>query len=108
MTKKEKYTALDHKEHGVGGVIRGELRYRDQDREFVPGVMYAVVFFPKIEGIGKATWHGIHDVGTLARTPELAISKFMERITESETWETYHKAGHRVRRVRIADLGDAA
>ena len=80
---------------------------RKQDRRAKPGTFYVVVFFPRIHGIPSAEiCH--HNLGTLAASKAAAISKFMDQIAQGEKWANYQRAGHRVRRVRITDLGDAA
>ena len=45
---------LNHRKHGVGGMTFMRPDSRKQDRRAKAAVMYAVVFFPKISGIGKA------------------------------------------------------
>ena len=66
-----------------------------------------MIFFPKITGLMKASvdFYGLHK--TLSQSPEAAIAKFMDSIKQGETWDTYQDAGHRVRKVKISDLGDA-
>lgn len=68
---------------------------------------YAVVFFPRITGIGEATLGFPTVWETLSQTSEAAIAKFLDRIAKGQTWETYADAGHKVRKVRIDDMGDA-
>lgn len=92
---------------GVGGVVTKKPRLRKQDRRAKPGEMYAVIFFPRISSLGPAGIHFFEISGTLAQSPEAARIRFMDRIKQGESWESYHKAGHRIRRVRITDLGDA-
>ena len=107
-TRPYKFYALVHPGGPRGGVIataKRPMRRRKQDRRAKAFDGYAVIFFPKITNLGKArisqmVWN------TLAQTPEAAISKFMDGM-KGETWETYHDAGHRVRKVRLSDLGDA-
>lgn len=101
-----KYYALIHP-GGMGGVVRGKPEMREQDKEAAPAEGYAVVFFPKISGIGPASLDWPRIGATLARTPEAAIAKFMDGVAEGQTWETYYDGGNRVRRVRVVDLGDA-
>jgi hypothetical protein len=91
---------------GMRGLLLKKPRMRKQDSKFKPGEFYAVVFFPKITRIGSATAAWPSTIETLARSPEAAIVKFMDRIKQGESWETYHDAGHRGRRVKITDLGD--
>lgn len=92
---------------GPGGVVLRKPRPRKQDRRAQSAEMYAVIFFPKITGIGKAHVHfyGVHE--SLAQSPEAAKVKFMDRIRKGEKWETYAQAGHRVRKIKIVDMGDA-
>lgn len=92
---------------GPGGLMLEKPGLREQDAEFEPGEFYAVVFFPKIGGLGPASAHFPSTITTLSNSPEAAIVKFMDGILQGETWETYHDAGHRVRKVRVTDLGDA-
>ena len=106
MSEDEKFYALVHA-GGPGGVLRRKPRMRKQDKRAQSAEMYAVVFFPKITGIGKAMIWPNDIAQTLANTPETAIARFMDKIAKSETWETYHDAGHRVRKVKVMDLGDA-
>jgi hypothetical protein len=91
------------------GIVRSRsgLKMRKQDRRAKSDEMYAVVFFPKITGIGKAQigFYSLRD--TLSATPEAAKARFMDGIARGEKWETYHDAGHRIRRVKVIDMGDA-
>ena len=89
------------------GVVREEPSFREQDAKAASAEAFAVVFFPKITGIGHASLDFPRTSSTLSQTREAAISKFMDGIRTGEVWKTYHDAGHRVRRVRITDLGDA-
>jgi len=90
-----------------GGIVMEEPAPQRQDSEAEPADLYAVVFFPRISGIGPAevNFYGLE--ARLAQSPEAAIVKFMDGIAPGKTWETYHHAGHRVRKLRITDLGDA-
>lgn len=92
---------------GIGGVMIKKPKLRKQDAKFVPGVYYAVVWFPKLDCIGRAygSFNAIHE--TLAQSPEAAVTRYLDRIHPSNTWENAHAAGNRVRRVKITDLGDA-
>jgi hypothetical protein len=91
----------------VKGIIQKEPKMRKQDKKFRPGEFYAVVFFPKITLIGKAGAH-FHEVSnTISQSPDAAKTRFMDGIKQGEKWETYVKAGHRIRKVRVVDLGDA-
>lgn len=105
-SRKIEWVALDWKKHGVGGAVRGPLKYREQDKRATSDAGYAVVFFPRIKGIGRAHLH-MYLRETLSHSPQAAVTKFMDRIARSETWATYFKAGHRVRKIKLTDLGDA-
>ena len=89
------------------GIVREEPVFQEQDAKASSAEGYAVVFFPKITGLGKATLDFPGVARTLSQTPEAAISKFMDAIKSGQKWSTYHDAGHRVRRLRFTDLGDA-
>ncbi len=92
---------------GPGGFTRIEPRPQVQDSEAIPGEGYVVAFFPKIDTLGPASLDWPSTWETLSRSPEAAISKFMDKIRRGEKWETYRDAGHCVRHVRIIDLGPA-
>lgn len=92
---------------GPRGLVLEEPKMQEQDKEFEPGVFYAVIFFPKITGIGKATGQWPRIMDTLSNSPEAAKTKFMDGISKHESWQTYVDAGHKIRRVKITDLGDA-
>lgn len=94
---------------GPKGLInrRQKPKERKQDNRATSCEGYAVIFFPKITGIGKANMWMWRTVETVSQTPEAAIIKFMDKIKKGEKWETYYDAGHRVRKVRLVDLGDA-
>lgn len=102
-----KFTELDPRKHGVGGLLIGGVKPRKQDRRALAGEGYAVVFFPKYTKLGKAHLHFFGIDRSFSRSPEAAISKFMDGIARSETWKQMARAGHRVRKVKIIDLGDA-
>lgn len=87
------------------GIVLTEPKLREQDKEALPEEGYIVVFFPKIDCLGPAQIGFLNR--TLSQSAEAARVKFMDRIVPGQTWETYAHAGHRVRRVRIIDLGDA-
>ncbi len=106
IARRREWAWLDPKKHGIGGAVPAPLRYRKQDRRAIGDTGYAVVFFPRIHGIGKAALH-MYLRETLSHSPEAAVSKFMDRIARSETWKTYYTAGHRVRKIKLVDLGDA-
>ena len=88
------------------GLIGGCLQMREQDEIFEPAEYYAVVFFPRVDFLGPATakWPSVLD--TISNSPEASITKFMDRIVKSESWESYAEAGHKVRKILISDLGD--
>lgn len=104
----KKFYALIHP-GAPGGVVTKEPEMREQDAEFEPSDYYAVVFFPKITGIGKAqVW--FHQIApTISCSPEAAKAKFMDRpksVKEALSWEQYEEAGWKIRKIRISDLGD--
>ena len=106
MDDDHKFYALIHP-GGPGGAVSRKPRMRKQDKRAKSAEFYAVVFFPKITGIGPA---GIchYDINTtISLSPEAAKAKFMDRITKGQKWETYADAGHRIRKVKVLDLGDA-
>lgn len=92
-----------------GGISlkRPRPRLRKQDKRALPVDMYAVVFFPKITTMGRASvsFYGVN--GTLATSPQTAIAKFMDSTAKGQKWRTYQNAGHRVRKIRVVDMGDA-
>lgn len=104
--KASKFYQLVHP-GGPGGLLTTKPKLRKQDKRAKSKEGYAVVFFPKITQLGAAAiWH--REVAeTFSQSAEAAQAKFMDGIKQGETWETYHDAGHRVRRVRVIDLGDA-
>lgn len=104
--KEQKFYELIHP-GSVRGLVLRKPRMRKQDRRFKSSEYYAVVFFPKITGLGKADAGWPNTAETLSRSPEAAKAKFMDHIAKSETWGTYEHAGHKIRRVKIVDLGDA-
>lgn len=101
------YSVLDLKKHGVGGLIKGPIKLRKQDRRASPGEFYIAAFFPKVHGVGKATlgWHSNYE--TLSKSPAAAKVKFIDRMAKGESWTEYEKAGWRIRKVKISDMGDA-
>lgn len=104
---KNKYYALIHPGAPRGFLFKKPRVRKKQQKRFESGFFYAVIFFPKITGIGNASANFPRTTETLSQSPEAAISKFMDGIKQGETWETYHDAGHRVRKVKVTDLGDA-
>ncbi len=105
MSKDKKFYELVHP-GGPSGIVPWKPRMRKQDKRAKPAEMYAVVFFPKITSIGPAQvdFYGVRT--TLANSAEAAKTLFMDRIAKGEKWKTYHEAGHRIRKIRISDLGD--
>jgi hypothetical protein len=101
-----KFYILDHKKDGVGGVVTTKPTTRKQDRRASPEFMYAVIFFPKISGIGKASVNFFAIRDTLSATPAAARVRFLDRLAKGCTWAQYARAGHKVRRVKITDVGD--
>ncbi len=106
MSADKRFYALIHP-GGPGGLVLEKPEMREQDEKFESDDFYAVVFFPKITGIGNACLHYTALTETLANSPEAARVKFMDRIAKKEKWETYVDAGHKIRRIQIIDLGDA-
>jgi hypothetical protein len=88
------------------GLVCKEPEFREQDAEALPVEGYAVIFFPKISGLGRATMAFYSAERTFSQTPEAAITKFLDGLSKGQTWETYADAGHKVRRVKMIDLGD--
>lgn len=110
---KRKWYTLDPKKHGVGGLTLKNpgMKPRKEDKKAKAWEGYAVVFFPQYE-LGFKASIGFHDTNrTLSQTAEAARVKYSDHIggneSPDEKWKTYHKAGHRVRKVRIIDLGPA-
>lgn len=103
MSKPKKFYTLNHKKHGIGGVSSIKPTQRKQDRRAKTSVRYAMVFFPKIDGIGPATldWDVL-----LTMRPESAPVVFMDRIAPSEQLKTYKAAGWRLRKIKLTDMGD--
>ncbi len=89
------------------GVLSKKPKRRKQDKVALSEEMYAVVFFPKLNFMGPAQvdFYGVRT--TLAKSPEAAKVLFMDRIARGEKWEVYQDAGHRIRKIKISDLGDA-
>lgn len=108
---KRKWYELDPKKHGVGGLSPYMPKPRKQDRRAKPWEGYAVIFFPQYKIGFKAEIGMMSTEETLSQTPEAARVKYADRIGGPEhpakKWAHYHKAGHRVRRIRIVDLGPA-
>lgn len=100
------YYALNPKVLGVMGIVKGEPVLREQDEQAIAEEFFAVVFFPRLELLGPArvNFFGLH----LSQSREAAIVKFLDSMALEQTWEEYERAGHKVRRVRVTDLGDAA
>ena len=98
------FTELDLKKHGVGGLVKGRLRERKQDRRAKPLEMYAVAWFPKYTRLGPARLTHWQAIPSMAHTPELAIAKFLDGTPNK--WDSLYEAGWRVRRVKLSDIGD--
>ncbi len=100
----KKFYSLDHKKHGIGGVTSIKPARRKQDAKAKSSIRYAMVFFPKIDGIGPATldW----DV-KLTMRPESADVVFMDNIARDDDLKTYKSAGWRLRKIKLIDMGDA-
>lgn len=112
MIGKKKWYELDHKIHGIGGLSPKYPKRRKQDRRAKAWEGYAVIFFPQYEMSGMRAEVGFLETQeTLSQTAEAARIKYADRIggtgNPDKKWEEYNKAGHRVRRVRIIDLGPA-
>lgn len=108
---KRKWYKLDPKKHGVAGLSPHTPKRRKEDRRAAPWEGYAVIFFPQYE-IGQKAAVGFYGTAaTLSQTAEAARVKFADSIGGKESpdkkWAEYHKAGHRVRRIKIVDLGPA-
>lgn len=88
------------------GLLDKKPEPRPQDKEARPAELYCVAFFPKIN-IGSADINFYSLDRTLSQSPETAVAKFMDGMAKDQKWETFSDAGHRVRKVRIIDLGDA-
>jgi len=107
--RETKWYTLDPKKHGAGGITKRMPKPRKQDNRARAWEGYAVVFFPQYE-IGFKATVGFHQtLDTLSQTPEAARVRFADNIGGAESpdvkWKEYHKAGHRVRKVRVIDLG---
>ena len=107
----KKLYGLDHKKHGIGGVVTGYPKKRKEDKLATHLEGYAVVFFPQYKLNFRASIWDQNILETLSKTPETAIVKFCDRIggkkTLKQKWKQYSEAGHRVRKVKIIDMGKA-
>jgi hypothetical protein len=70
---------------------------------------YVVAFFMRPE-VGKQEpiilSHVIRE--TLSTTPQMARLKWCDNVHQGQReWKKYQRAGHRIRKIRITDLGDA-
>ena len=107
--KKTKWYEMDPKKHGMAGLSKFPIKPRKQDHRAKPWYGYAVILFPQYELGWKATigFHGTQE--TLSQSAEGARVKYADRIGGKESpdkkWARYHNAGHRVRKVKIIDLG---
>lgn len=108
---KRKWYELDPKKHGIGGITPHMPKPRKQDRRAKRMDAYAVIFFPQYKLGFRATIDFLATHETISQTPEAARVKFADRIGgpghPAQKWRDFHKAGHRVRRIRIIDLGPA-
>lgn len=106
---KKKWYELDPKKHGVAGLQPHMPKPRKEDRRATSWEGYAVIFFPQYQIRMKADVGFRNTNETLSQTPEAARVKFADCIggpdSPDKKWLTYHKAGHRVRRIRVTDLG---
>lgn len=109
--KKHYWYELDPKRHGIAGLSKTFPKKRKQDRRAKPMEGYAVVFFPQYKLGWKAQMGFCDTEETISQTAEAARVKYADRIGgkdhPAKKWEEYHAAGHRVRRIRIIDLGPA-
>ena len=108
---RKKWYEMDPKVTWVAGLSPTRLKRRKEDRRAAPWEGYAVIFFPQYNIGIKASVGFSSTEETLSQTAEAARVKFADRIGGKDhpdkKWKGYHKAGHRVRRVRIIDLGPA-
>ena len=80
------------------------LRPRKQDKIFPDETMFAVVFFPKIEGMkARCPAYCVHE--TAATTANKAKAKFLA--TTIGGWKKYNTAGWQIRKIKITDIGRA-
>jgi hypothetical protein len=111
MIGKKKWYELDPRKHGVGGIQPHMPKPRKEDRRAKSWEGYAVVFFPQYDIGWKATVSFHSTLGTLSQTPEAARVRYADNIggpdSPDKKWAQYHHAGHRVRRIKIIDLGPA-
>lgn len=107
MKKPGKLHMLDRKKHGIGGATYKFPAPRKQDKRAKSEEYYVVAFFPKFQ-FGMKASIGFFDLrSTISASPDAAVVRFMDGIRQGEKWSDYAKAGHRVRKVRVVDLGDA-
>jgi hypothetical protein len=109
--KEPKWYELDFKKHGIGGLTTTKPKRRKEDRRAKSWEGYAVVFFPQVELSFKAQVGFMGTVETLSQTAEAARVKYADKIggpdSPDKKWTEYQVAGHRVRRVKIIDMGPA-
>lgn len=109
---KKKYYGIRSK-YGVGGVVLGKPVRVAQDKRAKPGHGYAAVFFPKIKQIGPACIWTRTLVETFSQTKAAAIVKYVDGVgrrkgeSKAAVWEQYHRAGWRIRKVKITDMGES-
>lgn len=90
---------------GISGVFTSPPRLRKQDGRARPLVMFACVFFPRLKQLPPASIYG-HDVNhRMAHSAKAAILKFMDGKPKTDTWAQYVRAGWKVRRVKLIDMG---
>lgn len=111
VVKKTKWYKLDPKKHGVAGLSRFPAPRKKEDKRATSWEGYGVVFFPQYK-IGFNAAVGFHGTEkTLSQTAEAARVRFADGIggkgSPDEKWKTYHHAGHRVRKIKIIDMGPA-
>lgn len=104
---RRKFWELDAKRDGVGGATYTKPKRRKQDRRAKSCEGYAVIFFPKITGLWRARVDMMSLAETFSQSPNAAKVKFLDSIAKGCTWAEYARAGHRIRKVRITDMGDA-
>lgn len=108
---KKRWYELDPKKHGIAGLTKHFPKKRKQDRRALPWEGYVVEFFPQYRLGWKAQLGFNSAIETLSKTPEAARVRYADSIGGAEhpakKWDTYYQAGHRVRRVRLIDLGPA-
>lgn len=108
---KRKWYELDPKKHGISGLSPYMPKPRKQDRRAKAWEGYSVVFFPQYR-LGWKAHIGYHDtLQHMSQTPEAARVRFADKIggdkSPAQKWKNYYRAGHRVRKIKIIDMGPA-